>query len=565
MKRVILILLAASCGRDSAGLNDYRHPVGPTSLSGTLRTPDDSAPAHGRVFIRSGTQTIAVIDADAEGHFEAKLTAPAGLAYVALDDDGNAARGQWALQLNGSNDVGRVWLSSATASPWLVLERGLGLEERMSSVAEGVLSVDSFEIAATSAWLVTRDGLVEMNLATGESTTHVPLGLGGLLNRGAPGMTTSGFDECWALLLAKDGELTIFDAEKKAVLTKMPLQQSAEPFASAAGVLHASCSDNELTVVQFSIDSTDAGELRTVRFTQGAPEPTVIGSLHLSKVNRGGLAEGFVPMRVSAIAAVLLNRRMVGSTLVYETSHWFIDSTQLSPLSGVGSVLSEDGLTSVDDYSGQITLRDNRTGVNTTLVPEAPNDAATFTLVDSYSSPQGRWALLWRRQYGRTEAGYPHMPTKTVAVWRVNLKTRSVEPLSLPREMQALLPSEMSLEPSIDDDGNAHLVLRPEEGQTGLVANLVSGEVSSFDLVPGDESQMFERNGSLAFVSFVRLPDPYRFERAATVFSGSIVSPLKRRTFLSGPSGLVRRTGNTLVYVRRDPLSGLPQLFRLEL
>ncbi len=567
----VVAAVTGACGRSSGGLQQYAVPdAGPTLARGTLRAPNDIAPRRGRIVVTANGQKAAVSASD-DGSFDVELAGAGTVHYVAVDDDGNAAHGEWVVQANGVNAVGRVWLSTLAASPWLVAERGLGFEERLTDFQLGVANTGSLEVVGTGLWYVGPQGIAEWNLATSESTEVLALDYPSTASFGWVPRVDDRDEPCWAMEVRQSNSFALFDVERRKLVATQSVTAASWARLTDEGVIGVACEGDHVTFIHFkgAPDQTST-TLTTWRYTRGAAEPSVLGQVTLAPVNQGGLEDGYALSQATGRSAVFLKRTLTDSGRLYEMARWDLQSPTVEQLGAAAtftSTMSEDGLTWLDDLGDDVTLTDARSGEKTVLTSvKAQQTTDTFSMVDHVPSAQRRFAVYWAVTYQRiADHSVDLFPILGLRLWRLDLRTRAVTPLPLPNAVSDLLGQRFDFEAAVTDDGVATVVARPAEAGQAVIANLTAPWVSTFETTPKAMRALVFGGPTLALVEKRALPDSASYETSNAVFTGKPGEPLKRRTFLGGAAGATRRDGDVLYSIRRDPLSGFSQLFRLGL
>lgn len=567
MKRCLFvtIVMAFSCGRGAGpAFVDFEQP-GETRVTGELRTPDDRVPRAGRIMLRDAAgQTFGSAIADEVGRFSVSVDTTGAMSWVAVDDDGHAARGSWALQPHGANALGRLWLSAPTAAPWLVSEKGFGFEERLTDLTGGISP--SFELSGDRAWVVAQNQLNGVHVISGDVRVQAA-GLPwsaywkGLVSPGrylspVPSISDRRADapSCGVLLVQLDVRtLSVWDPARELELARFEFPNNGVFLDSTTrdGLVFFGCDQRRATLIRYVKTANDGRELSVERYEEGRAQH--VASLALDPTERV----------LDRNAEAVLLFRVDGNTRTMRL-WWPAENRQLA-------VPNFNFISAGLDATGRTLWRDVST--DTSIVDLATGESTSLGDADLRPSANREWLLAFRRKGELRPAGENSSAyfTTGLELTRVNLATRVVERLpSLPPQVERALAKGLAnfngLMPTLLDDGTVLVLVQTDEGS--WVCDLLAGTVSRFAPEQARSQQSFElvRAGEhLVIIERLTEPGTTDWAETATLHVGRPGQTLRRRTFLSTTTGAVRVTRSHVVFARRDPLTGVMQLSRLAL
>ena len=472
MKRVALtLMLAVGCG--PADTLPHR-TEGPTFFEVDLRRFDGASLIDARVWARIGDAPLEARP-DAQGSLRVQTQTSGQLTLLVVDRDGFSARGSWVVQPEGTNQLGTLWLLPPEANPWLLSERGLGFEERVSQIDGGVMP---------------RVGRGAQSLIVNTERRRV-------------GQTWVA--ETWRF-------------EPKTGATSLLLDRSAMPLTDGCWLI-ATDSTSRRDVLAGAWCDADTAQWAEV---DDASDARTLWVMRLDRES-GALTE-FGPMSVARPRAVMM--RSPDAVALSPTTVWHLDTGQLE-----------------------------------TVTPAAQPAADV--------SPDGHWALTVRTTWN------PAAATTTLnSVSRLEVATGRSTELAMPAALVPLVDNSGRFDPAneasfsltVDNDGTVLLAARKRN--RAALASLTDGMSWEVDLPGGSTSRLFPKPARLGGRAVLELSDSRgayqvqaRFEVWAPIPQSRALRPL---TIFDEPTGSTKFVvGDSLYFVKADPVSGVFQLFRV--
>lgn len=537
------VVLVSACG---SGLSDYSDPHA-TVVRGVLRRDDEVVLEGARLVVSNARgERLATVDVPRDGRFEFSVPESGRVRWLATNRSGHAARGEWLVQPGGVNDLGRLWLSSPQSVPWLVTERGLGFEERLTLRADGVDTV--IAVAAGRVWF--SDGVDVRGLAprSGEEVTAVA-GRAAVVQPGERSLTSFMIDgrfspECWAVLavrLTEPRQLVVWDAARGIALAEFPVPSTLVLFddSTLSGVRGAFCDADALTLFHY----TDGTHLTATRWLRGAAAPSV-RSIALNQRRVGGLAA---------------NAAMLFDSPSRTFWRWDLETEVSTPApddaSFIGYALDPSGNTVWSSFAAALRMADLTTG-----------EYATVPGVVS-ASPSATWAIVDASRYRQTPlppgSSNPFAYTlESMELRRVNLATRELELIVPDAAVVNALSVTRRDRPRllVGDDGTLRVFL---DGYGTELVNVETG-ARSYYWPESTERELLTEGQRLVVIESSDTFDSNDRTTNRAFFTLSEGDELRRRTFLEGPRSAPRLLGGTLYYTARDPLTAVTQVFQLD-
>ncbi|MCA3016844.1 MAG: hypothetical protein INH41_31045 [Myxococcaceae bacterium] len=560
---LVACLVLLSCGRGTVPtFVDYQEPTG-TRIRGELRTPDDRAPRGGRLLLRdSSGQTIARADADEQGRFSFPTPASGPSSWLAVDDDGNAARGAVVAQPQGDNELGRVWLSASVAAPWLVSERGLGFEERLTEVQGGVSG--GLELSGDRAWVIAQDRLNGVHLTAGDvlaQASELPWAPSYWRGLVSPSRSPTAFGDrrasgrsCPVLLVhLSTTTLVVWDPARAVELQRFefPNMSGFVDNASRDGLVFFGCDEHGATLIRSVKPPHDGRELSVEQYKGG--QARRVASLELDP--------GEWVLDVGPDVTLL--SRFDGTTRVMRL--WWPGENRQRAVPAFNFI--RVGV----DATGNTLWRSG--GGNASLVDSVTGESVSLGDVDLTPSPNRRWLLGTRRKGELRPFGDGNAMaffTTGLDLTRVNLASRTVERLSLPTAIaQSLARGVLNFDGVAFfpfDDGAVLVVVQTDDG--AWLCDPVAGTAVSFapERPRGPQRvEVVRTREHVVIVERLSQPGSTDSSESVTLHVGRLGEPLRRRTLIAATTETVRVTDTHVVMTRRAPLTGVMQLSRLAL
>jgi hypothetical protein len=187
------------------------------------------------------------------------------------------------------------------------------------------------------------------------------------------------------------------------------------------------------------------------------------------------------------------------------------------------------------------------------------------------TSPSTRFAAVDASRYRQDSAPvgsnprYPYRFTlEAFELRRVDLQTRAAEVIQPSPKLLEKLASTRADRPVVlaDDDGKLRVFL--DQQVEVIIMNVETGASSSY-WSTANERELLTESDRLVVVESTEAIDSLDYTRNRTFLSGREGEALQRRTFLEASRGQPRLKDGKLYYSGRDPLTGVTQVFMLDL